>query len=939
MQHIAAQYFLNHLLDPEEIRRQVREFAAAGYESLYTHARAGLRTPYLSQAWFQAIDAMADEARKCGITLSLWDEDYFPSPTAGGRVAWLDPNYASQELRFTVLKLSAGETSEQLFPRDAAILNCYAFPDDGSAPIDLTEETGTVQSEWWHFGYSHSGYSGCGKIGSPHIRAGLTYKQFGLLWKATCNCRVVACQLFRVSEGHGTDLLNPKAIDAFIDSTHEKYRKRYGDEFNRTFMATFLDEPAPSGPFPWTGNFPEEFQHDHGFDILPLLGHLAIDIDSSSHFIRHCYRQTVQRLLCESYLDRIRQWDNAHGILSIGHLTRTEFLSLTSILWPNELRCCGSLDVPCTDPLGYFIALPDASAYHTGMKVTASAARLFHKKQCGSDALAVMGNETALRDLAYQLDYQITMGATYFNIHGLNYSLDGPRKEETPPSIFYQHSEWPLMRHLLAETAEKCRLVSSGQPCQRLAVLYPSTDFYCHFDATLNYDTAAENSFHKLSELLLSRQHDFDFIDEQTLAERDTASWRQDYDAILLYHTDFLDFRAADRLEQFLAAGGRVIVVGQALPALLGTREQPEYAWKPARNPELVSELTEAILATLPGIAVEGDGARQILVQERLYPDGQRRLLLFNRASNPFLGTVNGQPTEIPPGTACFAGDRQLKMPENLTDLSGGWSLSFPGNSVPLPIWLTNPEVPYAGGINFLTGELDNIPEFKDRRLYEARFLLQGKPQRLKILMEESSFSTSDWHLEVNGNPVPREAFCPDPVRDCKNLTADLTPFLVCDEVPRLNILRFVATTPACRLLEMPFLIGDFGAEFRHGMLSLPDLWAGNQEKTYSSLPDWRSIGRGGFSGCGTYTRTVTLPENGQYILDCGRVEDAVELYLDGKLVGTRFRSFYRFAFQATAGRHQLELRVWNGPANRDRWSNLPAGLLGPVTLGTLQKN
>ena len=105
MQHIAGQHFLNHLLEPQELRRQIREFAAAGYESLYAHARAGLLTPYLSEAWFQAVDAMADEAQKCGITLSIWDEDYYPSATAGGRVVWENPSFMAQELLFTVMRV------------------------------------------------------------------------------------------------------------------------------------------------------------------------------------------------------------------------------------------------------------------------------------------------------------------------------------------------------------------------------------------------------------------------------------------------------------------------------------------------------------------------------------------------------------------------------------------------------------------------------------------------------------------------------------------------------------------------------------------------------------------------------------------------------------------------------------------------------------------
>ena len=39
MIHLACQYFLNHHLKEDELRKQVRELAAAGYECVYAHAR------------------------------------------------------------------------------------------------------------------------------------------------------------------------------------------------------------------------------------------------------------------------------------------------------------------------------------------------------------------------------------------------------------------------------------------------------------------------------------------------------------------------------------------------------------------------------------------------------------------------------------------------------------------------------------------------------------------------------------------------------------------------------------------------------------------------------------------------------------------------------------------------------------------------------------
>ena len=943
MQHIAGQHFLNHLLEPEELRRQIREFANAGYESLYAHARAGLLTPYLSEAWVQAVDTMADEARKCGITLSIWDEDYYPSATAGGRVVWENPSYMAQDLIFTVMRVKAGETLDQLLPRDCGVINCYAIPSNGGEPVDITAYTGTVKSDWWRLSYVHQPYSLCDKIGSPHLRAGLNYKQCAVLWTAPADSdyTVVACQLRRRSDGHGTDLLNPDAMDCFIDVTHEQYLKRYGKNFSDIFSATFLDEPAPSGPFQWTTAFPEEFKKDHGFDILPKLPHLAVDIDDTSRFIRHCYRTTQHRLICDNYLKRIMDWDRAHGIKSVGHLTRTEYFSFTLFAWPDEVRCYKYLDIPCTDPLGFFVALPDACAYHTGLKVTSSAARLFNKEQCGSDALAVMGNEVALRDLVYQTDFQTTFGVTYYNIHGLNYSLDGPRKEETPPSLFYQHSEWPIMKHFIKPLQEKCATVASGVPCERLAVLYPSTSLYCHYNAEKRNLVPQESQFHKLSERLLSHQKDYDFVDEITLAERDGKSWRKDYDAIILYKTTEIGGAAADAIEDFKANGGRVVLIADELPVVLRSLNQPAVPWTALAN-DIHADLDDALLASLPGIDVTSDdnpaSARDIFIQERDY-NGTRRILAFNRAPQPFRGRIAGKDVVIPPGVAAFTDEcAPKKLPQKVDDISNGWQLAFPDNSLPLAFWVVPRTDSAPGTANMLMHQFTNMPDDHDHVVYENYLLLRGKPSHAKLVLEKSTFDSPDWQIFVNDIEIPRESFKQELVVDCLNITADITAMLRGGNSPLKNVIKIACNSRECRLQEMPFIVGDFSAEFRHGLPSLPDLWADEpQPIALNGLPDWRTVGRGSFSGHAVYTRTVTLESAGRYLLDCGRVEDAVELYIDGQFVAACLTPFYRFEFDAAAGSHIIELRVWNGPGNRDRLSSLPAGLLGPVTIGKLQ--
>ena len=103
---------------------------------------------------------------------------------------------------------------------------------------------------------------------------------------------------------------------------------------------------------------PEEFARDHGYRLEEHLPHLALDLDDRTPLIRHHYRQTQHRLLRANYVDQVGDWCRAHGLLHVGHLTRTEWLSLVAAWWPNELRCYQGFDIPCADPLGASCASP-----------------------------------------------------------------------------------------------------------------------------------------------------------------------------------------------------------------------------------------------------------------------------------------------------------------------------------------------------------------------------------------------------------------------------------------------------------------------------------------------------------------------------------------------------------------------------------------------------
>ena len=74
----------NDQLEADELKRQIHWMYDNGIGGFFMHARGGLKTPFLSDAWMQAIEACCEEAQKLGMNPWAYDENGWPCGFAGG---------------------------------------------------------------------------------------------------------------------------------------------------------------------------------------------------------------------------------------------------------------------------------------------------------------------------------------------------------------------------------------------------------------------------------------------------------------------------------------------------------------------------------------------------------------------------------------------------------------------------------------------------------------------------------------------------------------------------------------------------------------------------------------------------------------------------------------------------------------------------------------
>ena len=90
----------NDTLDKEDLLWQIEQLKKMGFGGFHMHSRSGMATPYLSEEFMDLVKACTDKAKAEEMLSYLYDEDRWPSGSAGGIVT-KNKKYRQKTLRFT----------------------------------------------------------------------------------------------------------------------------------------------------------------------------------------------------------------------------------------------------------------------------------------------------------------------------------------------------------------------------------------------------------------------------------------------------------------------------------------------------------------------------------------------------------------------------------------------------------------------------------------------------------------------------------------------------------------------------------------------------------------------------------------------------------------------------------------------------------------------
>lgn len=597
----------NALLDESEIRRQIREMKQAGVGGFFIHSRDGLETEYLGAEWLKCVRAAVDEAKKQGMYAWLYDEDRWPSGTAGGRVTAQGDEYRCKGLTLEVLPMSAYASlyTEEIEPW----MQAEGQPEEkewGNEPTVLPDNRKGLLAVWRAV------------IDGDAVKRYeiLSLKKMDELIKdrscAGNNDRkekevllVVRLEVSAPSEWFNweapPDNLNPDCAEKFIEETHEWYKRAVGDEFGKTVPGIFTDEPSlhdrhacfgdKKSWIPWTYGYREYFKAAAGYDFFELLPEFYFEAEASRK-IHHDYWHSIARRYGESYFKVLGEWCEKNRLLFTGHFLQEDKLGtsvrVNGAVMPNyQYQHIPGIDMLCEQ----------TGEYMTVKQCTSVASQL-GKKQVLSETYGCTGWDFTFEGQKWIGDWQFVLGVNRRCQHLALYSLRGCRKRDYPPSFNYNTTWWRENKVVDDYFARLSVVLGQGEAVRSIVLVHPVTTAWARLGVNpygnpvrrLERDIPAINeigeSFNSLIEYLEREHLDCDLGDELLISEYGTADGgsfvigRAAYCAVVLPPVDTLLASTCEKLLAYMGQGGFVYAL-QSLPYMA---EGSEAAWEKYRT-------------------------------------------------------------------------------------------------------------------------------------------------------------------------------------------------------------------------------------------------------------------------------------------------------------------------------------------------------------------
>lgn len=410
-------WFLNDRLEETELKRQMEDFNDKGVNRVVLHPRIGIPNDfeYLSDEYFDIMKFITKTAKELGMRIVLYDEAMYPSGSAHGEVVKSNPDFASVGIKLTNN------------PSDGRLIAEF---DDGYFIVSQ-KCGGTIRGI--HYGEDD------GEKNAPL----------------------------------SADILNPQAVEKFIELTHEQYYKHLGEYFGSTIIGFFTDEPCilgrnTRGFFEWTDGLENDIIYEGG-----KLSDLRALFNDEANETTKIYKRLITDRLNHNYYKKLSDWCEAHGIALMGHPKESDDI--------DEERY---FHIPGQDLVFRWVS-PErdsiSGTHSVQAKCSSDAARHLGKRRNSNECFGVCSRDGipwyfTAGDMKWFIDWLGVRGVNMFIPHAFYYSIEDKRKDERPPDVGPNNIWWKHYKLFSDYIKRVSYIMTDSVNCAKTAILCKSGD-------------------------------------------------------------------------------------------------------------------------------------------------------------------------------------------------------------------------------------------------------------------------------------------------------------------------------------------------------------------------------------------------------------------------------------------------------------------------------
>lgn len=305
------------------------------------------------------------------------------------------------------------------------------------------------------------------------------------------------------------DMLNPKAIDLFIEEVHEAHYKRFSQYFGNTFLGFFSDEPsflnnsenafmiAPGmqmSYLPWK----DEFKDSFGKNANRLVG-VWFEIDGISDDVRYNYMNLVTNEYKKNFSDKIGTWCHLHNVMYIGHIIEDNNMhAKLGQGGGHYFRALSGQDMSGVDVVLQQILPGFTESTSIGFNLVNMNERFFNyylaklgssyahidpqkKGRAMCEIFGAYGWAEGTKIMKYLMDHMLVRGINYYVPHAFS---PLPNDTDCPPNFYDSgnNPQFKFFKNNMDYMNRMCHMLSDGKHVSACAILYDAENQWLNTD-------------------------------------------------------------------------------------------------------------------------------------------------------------------------------------------------------------------------------------------------------------------------------------------------------------------------------------------------------------------------------------------------------------------------------------------------------------------------